>query len=130
MSVSPTGTENRLFKHKGLKCIGYADDGCLITKGRHLKLMYRYMNEALELCRKWAMSYGLDISPRKTNYMLFTNKLAKSYSKEIQPLGLCINGKRIERVTQCKYLRLLIDNKLRWDAHINDKPRADVCFFA
>ena len=30
-----------LFKHHNMKCIGYADDGSLITAGKHMKLLIR-----------------------------------------------------------------------------------------
>ena len=66
-----------IFNYNSITCAGYADDGSLIITGKSLKIMYRDMNEALRLCREWALSYGLDISPLKTNFMLFTNKLSK-----------------------------------------------------
>lgn len=60
----------KIYNYRSIMCVGYADDGCLLTTGRTLKVMYRDMNEALRLCKDWAISYGLDLSPNKTNYML------------------------------------------------------------
>ena len=47
--------------------------------------------------------------------------MAKSYANQIPKEGLSIDGKRIDRVTETKYLGLTIDHKLKWDAHINQR---------
>ena len=111
-----------LFKGKGIICVGYADDGCILITGKHLKGLYRDMNEALEKCRNWAEEYGLGLSPSKTNYMLFTKKSRKSYT--IPQSGIKIGSDTVEKVQSCKYLGLTIDNKLKWDEHINQRITA------
>ena len=93
-----------LFKGKGIICVRYADDGCILVTGRHIKSLYRDMNEALERCRNWAEEYGLGLSPSKTNYMLFTKKSRKSY--EIPQQGIRIGTTAVDTVQSCKYLGL------------------------
>ena len=59
-----------LFSKGRIICVGYADDGCLLITGKDLKSLYSCMNDALRACQLWASTYGLDISPEKTEYML------------------------------------------------------------
>ena len=82
------------------------------------------MNEALKRCRDWAITYGLDISPQKTNYMLFTNKQKKSYAASEKGLEILVGGMKIEKASSVKYLGLTIDNRLKWDEHINNQVAA------
>ena len=80
-----------LFKGKGVICVGYADDGCLVVTGKVPRLLYRDMNEALERCKAWAESYGLGLSPSKTNYMLCTSEKSKTYSPLIKKENLKVD---------------------------------------
>ena len=113
-----------LFKYGNIICVGYADDGCLIISSKSISILYRDMNEALAMARNWALSYGLDLSPKKTNYMLFKHDSVKSIKHLIPSSGLQINGKTLERETQVKYLGITIDHQLKWDPHINSKVEA------
>lgn len=113
-----------LFKGKGVICVGYADDGCLVVTGKIPKLLYRDMNEALEKCKTWAETYGLSLSPEKTNYMLCTSESSKTYSPLINKENLMVNGKVIERETSVKYLGLTIQHRLNWSEHIANKTEA------
>ena len=80
------------------------------------------MNEALIKCQAWAERYGLDISPEKTEYMICTSKLRKSYT--IPAGGITLKGKQVDRVMSVKYLGLIIDHKLSWHEHINSRIEA------
>ena len=111
-----------LFNTSRVICVGYADDGCLIITGKDIKNLYQAMNEALNLCQAWAEAYGLDISPGKTEYMLCTRQLRKSY--KIPLGGLRLKGVEIDRSESIKYLGLTVNQKLNWGAHIDEKVRA------
>ena len=71
--------------------------------------------------RTWALSYGLDLSPDKTNYMIFKDKNKQNIKNVIPNCGLAIHDKRLTRETQVKYLGVTIDHQLKWDAHIVNK---------
>ena len=111
-----------LFNNSRIICVGYADDGCLLITGKDIKNLYLIMDEALEQCQKWAESYGLDISPEKTEYLLCTRQLRKSYT--IPGAGLKLKGVVIERSETIKYLGLSINHKLNWGPHIEEKVKA------
>ena len=44
----------KLFNYNSIICVGYADDGCLLITGKSLHILFRDMNEALEMCKGWA----------------------------------------------------------------------------
>lgn len=81
--------------------------------------MYNDINEALSKCQKWATSYGLNISAEKTSYMLFTQKRTKSF--KIPEQGVTLNGVKIDKDTQVRYLGVIIDQKLKWHKHIDNR---------
>ena len=102
----------KIFDKTGITIVGYADDGSIMVTGDNIKVLYKTMNEALAKCQAWAERYGLDISPEKTEYMICTSKLRKSYT--IPQCGITLKGKQVDRVTSVKYLGLTIDHKLSW----------------
>ena len=53
--------------------------------------------------------------------MLFTQKHKKSYAASERGLTISVGGKVIDKTSEVKYLGLIIDNKLKWDKHINEK---------
>ena len=90
------------FNQGPISCIGYTDDGSLITHGNNLELMYTRMNKALGKVVKWANSNGLEISTAKTVAMIFTHKHESSYKLPEHPLR--IYGKPITLPKEIKYL--------------------------
>ena len=55
------------------------------------------------------------INPIKTKSMTIATR-----QKHQLPLDLVLNGARIDQVSQHRLLGITIDNKLRWDSHINN----------
>ena len=104
-----------------LKCIGYEDDGCLVIHGPNLNILYKFMNAGLAKSNQWAKESGLEISHSKTVAMVFTNKDKSSY--QLPAEGLKIDGRAIELSEKAKYLGVTLDNKLKWDHHINEKTK-------
>ena len=53
---------------------------------------------------------------KKQNYMLFTNSCSKDINNGTASLQM--DGIAIERVSICKFLGVIIDDKLNWKPHI------------
>ena len=66
-----------------------------------------------KLILDWLSANKIMINLDKTHLMLFTNR--------IRPPSIPIkaNGKTIKEVTEAKFLGVIVDNKLKWNAHIN-----------
>ena len=76
----------------------------------------------MDKSQKWAESFGLDISPSKTEYMLCIRQKSKSY--HIPTDGIKFKGVELERSASVKYLGLTIEHRLNWGEHINEKVKA------
>ena len=76
--------------------------------------MYKNMNEDLGTLTDWFCANKLSVNASKTKYIVF--------SKENLPYkcdyNLFIMQKQLERVSNVKFLGLVIDEKLKWDKHI------------
>ena len=106
-----------LFNNEKVICVGYADDGSLLLSHDNLPYLFLKLNDALAKCQEWATAFGLDISPEKTKYMLFTKKT----KYRIPIAGLKLKGKAIERVESFKYLGLHFHERLSWTTHVKTR---------
>ena len=105
-----------LFDRGPVRCVGFADDGALITTGSSPKLLAIRMQEAIDKAMEWGDNQGLSFSPPKTVAVLFSRKRAQPTS-----LPIYMKGVHIPLSDQVKYLGLLLDRKLNWQIHIKWK---------
>ena len=93
----------------------FADDSNLFIKGKDLDSITSALNDKIAVLVDWLRANRLSLNIDKTHYMLFTPK-----KREIPPdINILINGTRLTRVTECKFLGVMIDEKITWKAHIN-----------
>ena len=97
----------------GLDVIQYADDTVLVCSGKVLAELSNKSNNALQIFRDWCCFNKLALNINKTKYMLFS-----PVTCHVQPV-LSIGGTDLERVNEYKYLGILIDDKLKFNNHIN-----------
>ncbi len=71
------------------------------------------MQQITTLLIKWVDSNGLALNYKKTFFMVFSNRKI-DYSK----IDVNIAGKEIKRVTEARFLGVIIDEKLTWSKHI------------
>lgn len=94
----------------------YADDTCLFYYGTEIKSITKQAQNDLHLLSNWFKSNLLSINASKTNYIIITNR-----NKHITPYDpLTINGVKINKSNQEKYLGLILDEKLTWRPHIEN----------
>ncbi len=104
-----------LYDSDPVKAEGFADDSTLLAVGPDVGTLFSNMQQAINKAAKWAASCGLEFSPEKTTWMLFTNKRKPKKGK------LKMYGKEIQETTSTKVLGVTIDNKLLWNEHIKAK---------
>ena len=90
----------------------YADDTCLMYVGDDLTLLTEHVNHRLEVIADWCRFNKLSLNPDKCSYMLMTNK--NILSDPVITLGGCL----VSRVSECKYLGINMDDKLKYHSHI------------
>ena len=92
----------------------FADDSNLFLKEKHIEDIVSALNKEMNILVDWLRANRLSLNIDKTHYMVFTLKP----KEEIPDLNILINGKKIERVRECKFLGLIIDEKFSWKEHI------------
>ena len=94
------------------KFVLYADDANIIISGENMIEIEEKCNILLHVLSSWVKSNGLLLNLKKTNYMVFT-RLRKT-----QELNLLIDNKPIKRVTEAKFLGVIVDDRLTWTSHV------------
>jgi hypothetical protein len=99
----------------------FADDTNIFVSARQRAEVYRLANSILTRVEEYMYLNKLHINMDKCCYLHFQPKARGGPSSEIPEdtnLEITINQKVIKRVTQTKFLGVIIDDKLSWDAHI------------
>lgn len=91
----------------------FADDACIIVDNKNINNLENIMNRELENVNNWMKVNKLSINYNKTNYIIFTNK------RLLNSIDIKLEGHRLERVTETKYLGIILSEKLKWAKHVN-----------
>ena len=85
----------------------------IYISGSDINALFDVLNIELASLLEWLNANRLTLNVDKTFYMLFHRKRIKTNN-----LKLIIGQGTLKQTSQCKYLGLIIDNKLNWAAHI------------
>ena len=95
------------------KFILYADDANIIVTGNTEEEVQLKLMQITTLLIKWVDCNGLALNLRKTHYIVFSSGRV-DYSK----INVNIAGTNIERVSEARFLGVIIDEKLTWSKHL------------
>ena len=107
---------NDITSCSDLSSLLFADDAVLTFSHDSLKYLERKFNTEMKKMHHWFVANKLTLNLKKTKYMIFS-KLQKKKAKEHT---FCININKfcIKRVSEMKYLGVILDEKLDWHKHI------------
>jgi Reverse transcriptase (RNA-dependent DNA polymerase) len=107
---------NRIYEAVGNDCKFnlFADDTLISVAENSLEEAVTKINKTLESLSKWFKQHKLKLNAEKTKYMVIT------YRKNIQidTFRVRIDDVELERVTEIKYLGVIIDDKLKFDSNV------------
>ncbi len=94
----------------------YADDTAIVTQGTDPDDIANKLSSELEIANTWLNEHKLSLNTQKTKVMYFgtSQKLGN-----IGPVPVILNDTEIKRVQTYKYLGLMLDQRLGFDAHID-----------
>ena len=92
----------------------FADDTNIFLFDNDLKCLAKKANEDLQALYQWFHANKLSLNIDKTCYSIFAPN-----NKQVFPIKLLINNNEINRVDCCKYLGVMLDEKLSWKNHID-----------
>ena len=93
-----------------------ADDTTLDTSGKAMQIRSNMQNSSDQVSN-WCDNNHMVINPIKTKSMTIATR-QKHQLSSLQ-LDLVLNGAKIDQVSEHRLLGITIDDKLRWDSHIN-----------
>ena len=96
----------------GVESTLFADDSCIFKSGKDLESIVASIQVNLHNIATWCDQWGFKINTEKTVAVLFTHRIDKIESK------LVINGKEIKVEKTAKFLGVIFDSRLTWNAHI------------
>jgi len=96
----------------------FADDICLAASGICRETIALQVKAALATIRDWCGSNGLSLNVDKTD-LLWIDQSRKASHPEIH-----ISGKPITVKKEVRYLGIIIDQRLNWNAHVRKKASA------
>ena len=91
----------------------FADDTNLLLTDNHLYNLHVKLNHELHNIFKWVTANKLAVNIKKTNYILFQSRSVVNNLESI-----FYGGCKLNRVTNTKFLGVIIDENLNWKRHI------------
>ena len=97
------------------KCLHFADDSTMYLSGPDPAELSAEISGSLTVVSRWLIANRLTLNIEKTKYMLFS-----PLNIPTNLLNIAIDGTPIERVNKFSLLGILVDDRLRFDAHISN----------
>ena len=93
-----------------------ADDTVLIIKNKNINQLQQQVNRELGIIDEWMKCNRFSLNFAKTSYIVYTPKCNSIMSE-----NFCINvgNHDIPFMDALKYLGVLIDKQMNWNAHID-----------
>ena len=95
----------------------YADDTCLYFAAKDKRIMEKVINNDLKSMFSWFSNNHLLLNIDKCQFMLTGSK---GNLKHFEDVKISIQNTQLRRVSQCKYLGVIIDNHLTWTPQIEE----------
>ena len=97
---------------KKLKFYLFADDTNIFYQSKDLDSLQSTVNKELKKLSLWLNANRLALNISKTNFVIFAAK-----NKPLKNVTLLLNNKAFDQKDQVKYLGILIDSQLTFQAH-------------
>ena len=91
----------------------FADDTSIFLSDKNYDTLLNTMNNELLIITKWLSANKLSLNIKKTHYMVFSGKKSNLSNCDVR-----INNQTISKVSEIKFLGVLVDEKLSWKSHI------------
>ena len=97
-----------------LSTILFADDTCIVTSSKNVNSLIRNTNAKLKVLNQWFISNKLTVNFTKTKYLVFSGQSKKHFNGVLK-----MGTNTLTRVSNIKYLGLMIDDNLNWKSHVS-----------
>ena len=97
-----------------LSTILFADDTCIVTSSKNVNSLIRNTNAKLKVLNQWFISNKLTVNFTKTKYLVFSGQGKKHFNGVLK-----MGTNTLTRVSNIKYLGLMIDDSLNCKSHVS-----------
>ena len=94
----------------------FADDTSLYYSCKNTLNLEHKINAELSQISNWLSANRLSLNVGKSKLLFYTNKNRRI----LKDIEIKINNEELNEVDQAKYLGVTMDNKLNWNAHLNN----------
>ena len=98
----------------------FADDTNLLLSDKSLKKINKHINHDLKLLNIWLWANKISLNARKTEIISFRPKSQSNITKH---LNFRLSSQYIERISEVKYLGLILNEFLSWNTHYTSLKR-------
>ena len=106
---------SHLMVTKGIDLSQFADDSAFRKSAKGLKRALYIIQLALNVIEDWGKNWGFEISPDKTQVVIFNPKGTDT----LKLRKLKLNGRILEYKREATFLGMIFDDKLTWRKHID-----------
>ena len=100
-----------------VRCDLFADDSTIHAKGKSIEDVEILLQGSLNKVDKWCNANQMILNSNKTKSMVITTR-QKHQLKQLSLL-LSVNSSNIEQVREHRVLGVILDQEMKWEAHIN-----------
>ena len=97
-----------------MEMIMFADDSNFFATGENIEELTEKINLEINNITDWLQANRLSLNIKKTNFMVFSPRPRQNIPK----ITIKISNQTISQIEECRFLGVMIDNKLSWKAHI------------
>lgn len=105
-----------------VSCDMFADDSSLVTSGTDLQRINDKLQLSLTEVSHWCSNNRMLLNPEKTKCMIITTR--QKHQRQLLTLNLSVEDQVIQQVKEHRHLGILIDNEIKWEAHINSLTKS------
>jgi hypothetical protein len=106
------------LNQRGIYAQGYADDICLLAKGKFPNTISGLMQWALDFVEEWCDGHGLTVNPDKTELVAFTRR--RKLPGFFEPR---LYGTTLRLSVSAKYLGVILEARLAWKKQVEARVR-------
>ena len=95
----------------------FTDDSSLSASGNNIAAINAKLQPSIQEVTEWCSANAILLNPEKTKSMVVATR--QKHHRGIPPLRLMLNSRVIEQVSEHRHLGVILNDQLKWQAHIN-----------
>ena len=100
----------------------FSDDSSLSASGNNIAAINAKLQPSIQEVTEWCSTNAMLLKPEKTKSMVVAT--CQKHQRGLPPLCVMLNSQVIQQVSEHRHLGVILDDQLKWQAHINSITKA------